>query len=253
MTYQHICWDIDTLKNNSVIREDNYGIPSECKKTNYPIRMLRYWFCVHFLRQEYQLINSPLCVLEVGIDSGQMKRFVDSVKSTYNIAVNEWDGVDCIHNEKVLSNCGYSNFFHLNVEYEYLNLNKKYDVIILLHVLEHLSNPESILTKLAHNLKAGGIIIGGFPILPHLFINVLQKRLRKLAKPFGHISVFSPHRLFLMAVENNLTLEFSSGAFFIRKKGFVLENYSWWNRFNLLFGASFPALGSELYWQMRKP
>lgn len=253
MTYRHVCWDLDSLENNSLIREKDYGIPLKCKNTSYPIRMLRYWFCAHFLREECRLKSRPLSVLEVGIDRGQMKGFADSVRSSYDIAVHEWDGVDCVYDESTLRGCGYSDFFHLNIESGDLDFNKKYDVIILLHVLEHLSDPESIFTKLANNLREGGVMIGGFPVLPHPFVNAREKRLRKIAKPFGHISVFSPRRLSSMAVENDLVLEFSSGAFLMRRKGFALENYSWWIRFNLIFGASFPALGSELYWKMRKP
>jgi hypothetical protein len=50
-----------------------------------------------------------------------------------------------------------------------------------------------------------------------------------------------------------LQTELLSGAFFMRKKGFRLENHAWWLRLNLAFGAMFPSWPGEIYWAWRKP
>ena len=55
------------------------------------------------------------------------------------------------------------------------------------------------------------------------------------------------------ADELDLQTELLSGAFFMRKKGFLLENHHWWLRANLAFGAVFPGWPGELYWAWRKP
>jgi hypothetical protein len=56
-----------------------------------------------------------------------------------------------------------------------------------------------------------------------------------------------------MAVNSGLKVDFLSGAFFMRKKGFFLENTQLWMRFNLGFGALFPSWPGETYWVLRKP
>ena len=40
-----------------------------------------------------------------------------------------------------------------------------------------------------------------------------------------------------MIEESRLKVEFLSSAFFIRHKGLLLENFAWWLRMNLFFGA----------------
>jgi hypothetical protein len=65
--------------------------------------------------------------------------------------------------------------------------------------------------------------------------------------------VFSPRRVRDMAAANGLQVEFLSGAFLMRKKGFFLEDHKWWLRFNVRFGAVFPSWPGEIYWMLRKP
>lgn len=47
-----------------------------------------------------------------------------------------------------------------------------------------------------------------------------QKRLRKNARPFHHVSVFSPERTIKMAALNGMKIDFMSGAFLLRRTGF---------------------------------
>jgi len=125
--------------------------------------------------------------------------------------------------------------------------------MILLHVLEHLFKPEALITKLVPHLKPGGMLIGGFPSTPESMAQLREDKIRQDAGKYGHVSVFSPQRVRDMAAANGLEVEFLSGAFFMRKKGFFLENYKWWLRFNLWFGALFPGWPGETYWILRKP
>jgi len=97
-----------------------------------------------------------------------------------------------------------------------------------------------------------GIVIGGMPVMPHFLAFAYEKKLREKFLPGGHISVFSVKRIKEMARQNGLKVEFVKGAYFMRSRGFFLENFSWWMRFNLFFGALFPSCGSEVYWMVRK-
>lgn len=125
--------------------------------------------------------------------------------------------------------------------------------MVLLHVLEHLSNPESVLTRLLLFVKAGGIIIGGAPTLPDLVRPIRERHLRKHAKPFGHVSVISPFRLRRAARRLQLSVEFLTRAYLLRATGSRLDHSRWWLRFNLLFGAFCPSWPGELYWMVRSP
>jgi SAM-dependent methyltransferase len=253
MEFSQVFWDAGSLKNNRAFRSVDYGIPSACKKTRYPLRMLRYWFCLHFLRKEYYTKDIPLSICEVGIGNGQLKLFCDEGGNRYNIAWQEWGGIDCVDSPETIEKCGYSNFSNINLEAEDFHLDKEYDVIILLHVLEHLTDPNNTIYKLSKYVKKGGVIIGGFPVLPDFFLASHEKRLRSKAERFGHVSAFSPRRLRTIAERSTFDVEFAAGAYLMRRKGFLLENSVWWMRFNLLFGALFPSFAGELYWVMRKP
>ena len=50
---------------------------------------------------------------------------------------------------------------------------------------------------------------------------------------------------------NGLRMELLSGAFMFRKHRFYLENFQWWMKLNLAFGALFPSAAGEIYWALR--
>jgi hypothetical protein len=67
------------------------------------------------------------------------------------------------------------------------------------------------------------------------------------------VSAFSPQRVAQLVGSAGLKLEFFSGAFFMRHKGFALENSRRWLRLNLWWGRMFPWWPGEIYWLARKP
>ena len=152
-----------------------------------------------------------------------------------------------------LKKAGYDDFHEANLEDPAFSLPATYDSAILLHVLEHLFNPEAALKKIAAQIKPGGSLIGGFPVVPGFMAGIREKQIRQSAAPMGHVSVFSPDRVRRMAREAGLETEFLSGAFLVRSKGSALENSSLWMRANLFWGRMFPAWPGEIYWLMRKP
>jgi SAM-dependent methyltransferase len=196
-------------------------------------------------------------VCEIGVDVGQMRSFLNAAVELGGDKVNlaGWDAVDALIREDILKPLGYKQFYQVDLESPEFSLNddKQYDVMILLHVLEHLFKPEELISKIIPHLKPGGVLIGGFPSTPERFAQAREDKIRASAGKFGHVSVFSPTRVREMAAANGLEVEMLTGAFFMRKKGFFLENYRWWMRFNLWFGATFPSWPGELYWVLRKP
>jgi SAM-dependent methyltransferase len=165
--------------------------------------------------------------------------------------IASWDGVSRRINQPALEAIGYDHCVETDIEEPTLELRQGYDVMVLLHILEHLHEPEVVLTRLLRFLKTGGIIIGGTPTLPDLFRSVRERQLRRSAEPFGHVSVFSPTRLRQAARKLQLSVEFLTGAYFLRATGARLEQSRVWLRFNLLFGALCPRWPGEIYWAVR--
>lgn len=250
-TYETSCWDIGFIADNPTVRAKRFGMPSEAKSVRYPLRLLRYWFGYQLLREECLRAGRPLAVAEIGVHRGQMLEFVKSAPA--GVSWSKWTAVDAVMLTEKLKKAGYDDFFEANLEDPCFALPAAYDCAILLHVLEHLFEPEEALKKIAAGIARGGSLIGGFPVVPAAFEKIREKQVRKNAGLMGHVSVFSPARVRRMAREAGLVAEFSSGAFFMRSKGSPLENSAAWMRFNLFWGRLFPGWPGEIYWLMRKP
>ena len=250
-SYSTSQWDIDFLAENQVVRRKEFGMTREAKSVRYPIRLLRYWFGQQLLRVECQRAGRPLDVAEIGVHVGQMLEFVRSAQQ--GISYGRWTAVDAVMRRERLTEAGYSDFQEANLEDPKFKLNHEYDTAILLHVLEHLFEPEEVLKNIAQNIRPGGSLIGGFPVVPGPLAAIRQAQVRRTAKPMGHVSVFSPGRVRRMAAYAGLEVEFMSGAFLMRSKGSPLENSAAWMRLNLLWGRLFPGWPGEIYWLMRKP
>ena len=244
-------WDLAFLADNKVVRAKRFGIPSEAKSVRYPIRLLRYWFGYHLLRQEAEQRSRSLDVAEIGVHTGQMLEFLRS--APIQVVLAKWTAVDAVMLTDKLRKAGYDDFFEANLEDPYFDLPADYDVAVLLHILEHLFEPEAALQRVARRIRPGGALIGGFPVVPGVFAGLRERKVRRTAAPMGHVSVFSPARVRRMAKACGLHVEFLSGAFFMRSKGSALENSALWARFNLFWGAVFPGWPGEIYWMMRKP
>jgi hypothetical protein len=96
------------------------------------------------------------------------------------------------------------------------------------------------------------VILGGCPVTPEFARPFWQRKLRRRHRPLGHVSVVSGPLLRRWAEYLGFQTELMTGAFFMRKKGFALENHTWWLRLNLAFGALFPSWPGEIYWSWRK-
>lgn len=239
------------MADNTVVRSKRFGITPEAKAVRFPIRLLRYWIGYHLLREEAARAAQPLDVAEIGVHTGQMLEFLRSAPVVPNFA--RWTAVDAVMLTEKLQKAGYDDFFEANLEDPAFTLPREYDVAVLLHILEHLFEPEEALKKVAARIRPGGALIGGFPVVPDVLARMREAQVRKTAAPMGHVSVFSPARVRRMAKACGLEVEFLAGAFFVRSKGSPLENSALWARFNLLWGAAFPWWPGEIYWLMRKP
>jgi hypothetical protein len=249
--YRQSGWDISFLADNPTIRSKRFGIPKEVKGARYPIRLLRYWFMGHLLCDEAKRLGRGMDIAEVGVHSGQMLEFYRSMPGAPE--PRRWTAYDAVVLSAKLAKAGYGEIIEANIENPGFGLGGEYDVAIVLHILEHLIEPEAALERVACGIRPGGAVIGGFPVLPHPLIANRQQQIRKTAAPMGHVSVFSPRRVRTMAESCGLRAEFMAGAYSLRSKGGPLENSAWWMRWNILWGACFPWWPGEIYWLLRKP
>ena len=237
-------WSLSSLYGQSWVKK----ISDAESSIRYPIKLLRYWFMYHLIKAEQARQGRPLRVCEIGVDRGQMRRYMQDAGFT-DIAC--WEAVDYKLQPELMES-GYTKQIQANVGLPDFSLAEKYDVIIVLHLLEHLFEPEQLVTKLSSALVSSGVLIGGFPSVPELLQTYRQKKIRLTAADFEHVSTFSTQRVISMAQSCRLSLDFMSGTYFLRKRKFFLENYKGWIRLNLFWGALFPALSGEIYWLMRK-
>lgn len=251
-------WPVASLANNHVWKSDQYGVTERAKQQRYSFRLLRYWYVERLLAAECERLGRPLNVLEIGVDRGQMKAFVDGAASGQPLYAR-WGAADVEPQQDALAAAGYAQCLTLDLDdaeslAAFVNQHaREYDAIVLLHVLEHITKPERAVTFLSAALRTGGVMIGGFPVLPSGIARLRERQLRRKAAAHGHISAFSPRRVRKMAERAGLATDYVSGAFGMRASGSALENHAWWFRLNTAFGALFPGWPGEVYWQLRKP
>jgi hypothetical protein len=162
-------WDTASLTDNRAWHNDAYWINERAKQQRYSFRMLRYWYMAELLLAERKRLGRPLAVLEVGVDRGQMKAFIDGIPSQDpgTPLYASWNAADVKPQQEALIAAGYAGCSTLNLD-DASSLakfsaahTKKYDVVILLHVLEHLHHPERAVTFISATLQDGGIALGG--------------------------------------------------------------------------------------------
>ena len=179
-------WSLDSLVNNSAWRADSYWIGERAKHHLYSFRMLRYCYMERLLVNERQRLGRQLSVLEIGVDRGQMKAFVDGATAPDARLYAHWDAADISPQQLALDESGYHQCNTVNLDdvgslADFIeNQRAKYDVVIVLHVLEHLHMPERAVTYLAKTLKREGIMLGGFPVIPETIVNLREKQLKKM-------------------------------------------------------------------------
>ena len=184
---------------------------------------------------------------------GQMLAFMGGRARSGGV-VARWDAIDVAPDAGMLSRVGYDGCRILDVDGGTdPALERRYDAMIFLHLLEHLRDPEACLAVFARYLPANGVMIGGSPTMPRVVADAgYERRLARRARPYGHVSVISPERIEAFAEQAALRVAFMSGAFFMRRQGSALENSRLWLRLNLAFGGLFPSLGSEIYFALER-
>ncbi len=122
----------------------------------------------HTLLLERVPVNSK--VLEIGTASGYLGEYLIAEKKC-----EVW-GVEPVKEQfEDAKNYGYTKLLNLTAEQFLLDSNfagEKFDVILLGDVLEHMVNPEIVLSGLTKYLKPSGRIVASLPNVAHFSIRI---------------------------------------------------------------------------------
>jgi SAM-dependent methyltransferase len=243
---------LDSIDKNEETHKPDFPFAGELSKRRYPVRALRYWWLNLVIHEEADRLDHPPVIVDVGCDTGIIKRFILPVEGS------RWIGLDIITDRNGLDKAKYDELHKCDLDEGVPLADASVDIAIFSHVLEHLPRPDFTLAEVFRILKPGGLLLLGVPTAPR-FIGKLRERqfTKQLASGKRirgqHIHVFWKKRLRDLAEETGFRMEFCSGTSIIRKKGSKLEDYAAWIRVNQIAAAMFPSLGQELCMQLRKP
>ncbi len=91
-----------------------------------------------------------------------------------------------------------AKFYSRNLEKDKLNLNQKFDTVILLAVIEHIKYPDNMIIELKRCLKEKGKIIMTTPTPFGNFVHTILSKIGLTSKEAveGHVNIYS-HRKFI--------------------------------------------------------
>jgi len=250
--FSMVFWPLHSLAERAAASRADAIINPRARATRFPIRALRYWWIHTALLRELPRYNRPVSIVDAGCSTGQIKSFVGTIPQSI------WTGLDFTIHAALLRERGYTQLHQCDFDQPLPLASASADVVIFLHVIEHLPRPAFTLNELARILRPGGLLLAGSPIAPAWIAAARDRHLRRrfrhgLPQPNLHVNSMSCYRWLRLLHDAGLSVELLAGTFFARISGCPLENYAAWARLNLIWGALFPSLGSELCLAARKP
>lgn len=255
-SFPFLRWPIRPFSETVDQREPDPLLAAHLAKARYSIRLLRYWWAAQAIRQECQRRAAaglePPVIADYGSGRGWLKRFVGS-----DVAAR-WIALDWQPEQGWLRAAGYEDIRPCHFDQPLPLTDGEADVVVALHVFEHLPRVGYSLAEISRALSGGGFLLAATPTMPGLLADIREKQFRRrlaegrLARG-GHINSFSPERLRMLMESTGLGVEFVTGSHLIRHTGNPLENLRPWVRLNQLWGSLFPSLGSEACLLARKP
>lgn len=200
-----------------------------------------------------EYIKGP-CGLELGSGSGEMTKYL----------VSEFKHLTSVDGSKELINAipYYENHTKVHSFFENFKPNKKYNTIIMEHILEHVDNPVEILNLAKEWLEEDGVILLGVPNALS-FHRLAAVKMGLLTSPYelnerdyqvGHQRVYSMETLLNEIKQAELKVEKISGIFFKPLSNGQIEK-NWTEEMIKGFyelGKDFPNNCAEIYAICRK-
>jgi SAM-dependent methyltransferase len=235
-------WDFFKLAET----EEDPALRSALQRGRHSIRMLRYWWAVNAIRDEARRLGRPPVVVDVGCGRGWLKRLADRFVSA------EWIGLDGRIDHDELPAAGYAALRQCDFEQHLPVDTGQADIVVSLHVFEHLHAPDRTMAEIRRVLRPGGVFLGGTPTMPAplALVRTLWHQFRHaIGRPGrnGHARSFSPASWQRLLDDHGFRVEFMTGSHFYRASRSRMESWPWWVRLNQVLGGLVPSLGSEVY------
>ena len=244
--FRSLLWPAAVLAERDQVWKSERISKAADRKSRFPLRMMRYWWTLCILQDEARRLGRPITVCDVGCGKGILHKYAgESVPA-------RWVGLDMKVDRANLTEGGYDELYACDFDQPLPVADCSADVVVFLHVLEHVPRPEFTFSELTRILRPGGVLLAGSPVAPRWIAKmrewVFRKQIRAgKRRPGAHIHCFWPARWSAVVRGEGLNIELLTGAYLLRWAGNPLENTEWWLRLNQLWGALFPSLGGEVY------
>ena len=245
-----LSWPLEVINKTGELRKADFPLSDRAKSTRYPLRAMRYWWAVCAIRDEYKKRKNPLVIVDAGCERGMLKRLTPAMRRS------RWIGLDKNIRHGDLKRVGYDQCIPCDLTQGIPLRDDGADIVVSLHVLEHMPEPDVAIREFVRILRPGGVMLIAVPVLPRILARMRQRQFNRQLRSGerrlgGHVYAFSPGILCGIAKSIGLEPEFMAGSHLLRWSGNRLENFKFWARLNQMWGALFPALGRELFIMFR--
>jgi SAM-dependent methyltransferase len=233
------------LKRRKIGQELAFGkIPAYCK---YELYMERYRHPAELIKTLYAG-KGQINLLDVGSGKGRLTYFLNE----FPVA---WHGIEILDEMiEICKGLGYNMQKHCIQKASLPYADQHFDVVVALHVLEHIDQPERVCKEFFRVLKPGGMLIIGLPVKPAGIAAVINRyyKWRKARKDdpgrtCNAFSTFSLKRFLNENFKNEGRLYDMRGfRLFTARKHLPIENMRWFWRINTWWRLVFPGLTPEV-------
>jgi len=169
-----------------------------------------------------ELVSGSIRVADLGCGTGGiLSNFCKILEETETASVISADGFDI--SEYALDNARrtFPEYNFIKADITRIELSQKYDIVLLIDVIEHLDNPETILDIAK---KCADFILLHIPLEDNWYVNFHLKR-ENIQKQAGHLHFFNRNSAFNLLSKTGLNIR--KYAF---TPGFELSDKNLWGK-----------------------
>jgi ubiquinone/menaquinone biosynthesis C-methylase UbiE len=129
----------------------------------------------------------------------------------------------------------------------------RFDIVVAMHVLEHVAQTDKFLDEIKRVLKPGGHLILGIPLMPNEVL-MIQSFMSPLIDWYDHVmhnhrdheAWFSRQSIEKFLKHHGFKIHDLTGFRLFSLPANLLEDYRWWYRFQGWLGRILPSLSGEV-------